>query len=100
MGNYKYQTGINKECWQAFAQSRLLIEVVTKTIRECLKVWLETREQAQSEALTDEQVFRQKLFPLQTMYMGLKLLITVCQNNKSEETISYIQEVLPAEMLT
>jgi mannosyltransferase OCH1-like enzyme len=44
MGNYKYQTGINKECWQAFAQSRLLTEVVTKTIRECLKVWLETRE--------------------------------------------------------
>ena len=40
---YKYQTPINRECWQAMAQSSLLTEVVSKTVKECINIWLEDR---------------------------------------------------------
>ena len=42
-GHYSYQTAINRECWQAMSESALMAEVVSKTVRYCLQIWLETR---------------------------------------------------------
>jgi len=85
------------------AQSSLLAEVLAKTVRECLKVWLDGRETSQSKAeLTPERrAFRQELFPSATLNMALKLLIIVCQNagDKDRENLDLIREVLPAEFL-
>ena len=98
-GNYKYQTAINKECWQAFAQSYLLVDMVSKTVKECIKVWIQDRE-APSSSEDVEKSFKQELFPQQTMNMGLKLLIIICQNmDNSTQMLSLVQSVLPAELL-
>ena len=82
--NYKYQTNINRECWQAFASSELLTEFVSKTVRERIKVQLAARDQAplEGEPTPEEDVsFRQELLPQQTLFMGLKLMIIICQNS-------------------
>ena len=47
---------------------------------------LAARDQAppEREAMAEEDVgFRQELLPLQTLFMGLKLMIIICQNSES-----------------
>lgn len=47
----------------------------------------------------DSLNFKKDLFPQQTLFMSLKLLIIVCQNCESAGTMQTIKEVLPVEIL-
>ena len=40
------------------------------------------------------------LFPPTTMYMGLKLLIIICQNCESQDTMDVLRSVLTDDLLT
>lgn len=97
--NYKYQTSINRECWQAFAQSELMIQLVAKTLKQCI-----TANQDQNYQFTEEnkdaQTFKKELFPVQTMYMCMKLMIIICQNNESQTTFETIRQDLQADLLS
>ena len=92
--NYKYQTGVNKEIWQAFAQSALLTEIVSKTVKETLSWMLDQGEE------TPEKAFKMALFPPTTMHMGLKLLIIICQNCESQDMMDVLRSVLTDDLLT